>query len=154
MTRYHKRPFQNNPSGFQIFVDHLRFTLVLSEQWVLTFRGLSIANISCCLSDPLVRAQRFTQNFKDKIASISPPPCLSACLVRPMAVNAYCRIPVDAIPLSSLSSLLPLEKLQARAFRTESDETTFYSCMYKITPFQPIQGSTVEPQGTELKKAL
>ena len=55
MTRYHKRPFQNNPSGFQIFVDHLRFTLVLSEQWVLTFRGLSIANISCRLSGPLVR---------------------------------------------------------------------------------------------------
>jgi hypothetical protein len=68
MTRYHKRPFQNNPSDFQILVDHLRFTLVLSEQWVLTFRGLSIANISCCLSGPLVRAQRFTENFKDKIA--------------------------------------------------------------------------------------
>ena len=52
-----------------------------------------------------------------------------------MAVNAYCRIPVDAIPFSSLSSRLPLEKLQARAFRTESDGTAFYSCMYKITPF-------------------
>ena len=90
------------------------------------FRGSTTADIPYCFPDSF-RAQHFHTEFQER-KGIYLATSILVCLSRANSDDERpLLIPGRSYPLSSLSSRLSVETLQARTFHTNSDEATFCS---------------------------